>query len=100
MDTVELKINGMTCGSCVASVTRALQRVPGVGSVDVDLARGTARVGADASVTPAMLAALDEAGYEAAPSGAHAGAAPSAQTSRGGCGSSGSERNGGGCCCR
>ncbi|MEW6703633.1 MAG: heavy metal-associated domain-containing protein [Pseudomonadota bacterium] len=94
MDTIELKIEGMSCGSCVNSVTHALQRVPGVGDVDVDLARGVARVSGDVKTTPAMLAALQAAGYEAAPlsvtgkdDGAPAGTRP-----RQGCG-------GGGCCC-
>lgn len=36
MQTTELKVNGMTCGSCVASVTKALKRVPGVQDVEVE----------------------------------------------------------------
>ena len=48
MDTIELKIKGMSCGSCVSSVTHALQRVSG-----------------NAQAAPAMLAALAAAGYEA-----------------------------------
>ena len=65
MDTIELKIKGMSCGSCVSSVTHALQPVPGVDAVDVDLARGIARVSGNAQAAPAMLAALAAAGYEA-----------------------------------
>ena len=53
MDTIELKIKGMGCGSCVSSVTHALQRVPGVDAVDVDLARGIARVSGNAQAAPA-----------------------------------------------
>ena len=44
MQTTELKVDGMTCGSCVASVTKALKRVPGVQDVEVDLGSGIARV--------------------------------------------------------
>jgi copper chaperone CopZ len=44
MQTVELKIQGMTCGGCVKHVTKALQSVPGVAHVDVDLVSGRARV--------------------------------------------------------
>ncbi len=44
METVTLKVNGMTCGGCVASVTRVLRTVPGVGQVAVALETGTARV--------------------------------------------------------
>ena len=99
MATVELKVDGMSCASCVASVTRALQRVPGVGTVDVDLARGVARVDGDVGTTPAMLSALEAAGYAAALSGepTTGGRAP---VRSGGCGSGGSKGPGrGGCCC-
>ena len=37
METVTMNVNGMTCGGCVASVTRVLKAVPGVESVDVTL---------------------------------------------------------------
>ncbi len=37
METIQLKINGMTCGSCVNSVTQVLQAVPGVTKVVVSL---------------------------------------------------------------
>ena len=32
METVTLKVGGMTCGGCVASVTRVLKATPGVDS--------------------------------------------------------------------
>ena len=38
--TVELSINGMTCGHCVASVTEELKEVPGVLDVEVILNSG------------------------------------------------------------
>ena len=41
---LELAIEGMTCGHCVAGVTRALQRCDGVAWVGVDLALGRAAV--------------------------------------------------------
>lgn len=44
MQIVELDVQGMTCSSCVKHVTNALQSVPGVSRVDVDLAKGRARV--------------------------------------------------------
>lgn len=58
----EIKITGMSCQHCVGAVTRALESVPGVTSVQVDLGDGVARVqgGAD----PAALAqAVQDAGY-------------------------------------
>jgi copper chaperone CopZ len=101
MQTTELKVDGMTCGSCVASVTKALKRVSGVQDVEVDLGSGIARVRGEhgAHQVPELVAALDEAGYQA---GAATGA-PAAQHQHpaGGCGSgAGAGAKGrGGCCC-
>ena len=36
--TISLAIDGMTCASCVRRVERALRKVPGVLSADVNLA--------------------------------------------------------------
>ncbi len=68
METVDLKIGGMTCSGCVNSVTRALQAVPGVKQADVDLAAGQATVNYDAEATsPAALReAIKAAGFDAA----------------------------------
>lgn len=68
METVNLKVNGMTCQGCVRSVKSVLERVPGVSSAQVDLARGEAQVSYDpARATPAALkSAIEDAGYEAA----------------------------------
>eukprot|EP00983_Pelagomonas_calceolata_P101133 1158659-Pelagomonas_calceolata.AAC.4 len=43
-DTVLLKVGGMTCGACVSSVESAVQRLPGVLRVSVNLMGGTAEV--------------------------------------------------------
>ena len=37
METITMNVNGMTCGGCVASVTRVLKAVPGVTDVAVTL---------------------------------------------------------------
>ena len=42
--THQFVINGMTCGSCVANVTNALEKVNGVKSVHVDLAKKDATI--------------------------------------------------------
>ena len=44
METVQLRIEGMSCGGCVSSVTRTLKAVPGVEKVDVSLADSRATV--------------------------------------------------------
>jgi copper chaperone len=68
METITLKVNGMTCQGCVRSVKHVLERVPGVLAAEVDLERGQARVQVDqARLAPgALKAAIEEAGYEAA----------------------------------
>ncbi|MFC3338069.1 MULTISPECIES: heavy-metal-associated domain-containing protein [Alcaligenaceae] len=67
MKQIELKVAGMTCGACVARVTRALVGVPGVHNAEVDLARGVARANVNdvAAIQPALLQALAAAGYPA-----------------------------------
>ena len=60
-----LPVEGMTCASCVAHVEGALKDVPGVSSVQVNLATEKAAVELDSqNVSPeAFIAAVDEAGY-------------------------------------
>ena len=67
--TIDLDITGMTCGSCVARVERALRRVPGVLGAEVNLATRRARVVQEqASADPASLAAaVHKAGFDARP---------------------------------
>ena len=61
-----LRIDGMTCASCVARVEKALMRVDGVAAASVNLATETARVTALATVTAdALVAAVRRAGYAA-----------------------------------
>jgi len=68
-DTLDLQIDGMTCASCVARVEKALQRVPGVVSANVNLATEQARISAWRGIaTPDdLLAAIERAGYHAHP---------------------------------
>ncbi len=64
---VELAVEGMTCGSCVSHVERALLKVPGVTTATVNLATGRASVlfrGSIASIED-LEAAVRGAGYEA-----------------------------------
>lgn len=66
-DTVDLAIGGMTCASCVRRVEKALQRVPGVAEVSVNLATERAHVvAADGPMDVAALEqAVAQAGYDA-----------------------------------
>ena len=64
--TKTLNVTGMMCQHCVMHVTKALEGVPGVSSVDVSLEAGTATVEvADAVTDEALVAAVVDAGYEA-----------------------------------
>ncbi len=65
MQNTELKIEGMSCQNCVAHVTKALQAVPSVQSAEVQLEAGRALVQHENADVPAMLGAIDDAGYEA-----------------------------------
>ena len=66
MDTKTLKIEGMTCGGCVASVQRVLAALDGVERADVSLEKKEATVRFEpARVTPDTLkAAIEDAGYD------------------------------------
>lgn len=66
--TVELSINGMTCGHCVASVTKELSEVPGVLNVEVILNSGATSKATVVTNTElddnALRDAVSEAGFE------------------------------------
>jgi copper chaperone len=64
--TIELDITGMTCDHCVRSVTNALKDVEGVQDAVVSLEQKRAVVTADEVDVPALIAAVEEEGYEAA----------------------------------
>ena len=65
MQTTILKVTGMMCEACVGHVTKALQSVPGVSNVAVDLAQGRATVQHEAVNPSALVQAVDDDGYEA-----------------------------------
>ena len=67
-DLRNLRIDGMTCASCVSRVEKALSRVPGVLAASVNLATSTAQVRrlAGSAADEGLLAAVQRAGYEAA----------------------------------
>ncbi len=59
----ELKVNGMTCGGCTASVKRALQALDASANVDVDLPSKTVKV-ETAAPLEAVKSAVEDAGYD------------------------------------
>ena len=68
MQTITLKVEGMSCGGCVASVERVLKSVPGVVVTKVQLSPGLAEVSFDPARTgvPALKTAIEAAGYDIA----------------------------------
>ena len=66
IETVRFPVAGMTCGSCVARITRSVRHVPGVSRVRVDLRNELASISRDPSLATneAIAAAVVAAGYE------------------------------------
>jgi len=61
----EIKVKGMSCQVCIASVTRVLQGLPGVSDVKVDLPSGRVTYQSAEPVPREDLArAIKTAGYE------------------------------------
>ena len=78
---VRLQIGDMTCASCAGRVEKALGQVPGVLSAQVNLALETAEVrvaGDSAAMLPALVAAVERAGYRAQAAGPAGDAPPGA----------------------
>ena len=63
--TIELSVDGMTCGHCVMSVSEELREVPGVKNVEVILNSGSTSKVTVLSDTPLDDAALSDAVSEA-----------------------------------
>jgi len=71
---LRLRISDMTCASCVSRVERALKKVNGVLSAEVNLATETASITVLSNIAPDLLiAAVGKAGY---PASLEAAAAP------------------------
>ena len=67
MSTTTVTVSGMSCGHCATSVREELTEIPGVRSVDVDLASGNVTIGSDTVVeADAIRMAVEDAGYQLA----------------------------------
>lgn len=67
MQTTEFQVTGMTCGHCESAVRGEVSQVPGITDIEVSAQTGLLRVTtADGVDTAAVIAAVEEAGYEAA----------------------------------
>ena len=62
---MEITVKGMSCGHCAAAVTKALEELPGVSQVQVDLSNGRGTFESDNPVSQEDLArVVKSAGYE------------------------------------
>lgn len=69
MDTLQLKVTGMSCGGCENAIRRALQQVDGVEEVSASHTAGTVGVRFDpGKVTPTLLKErIEMLGYDVTP---------------------------------
>jgi len=58
-------VTGMSCHHCTVAVTDEVSRVAGVAAVDIDLDTKLVRISGAAIDHGAVVAAIDEAGYDA-----------------------------------
>ena len=66
-DQLTYRVEGMNCNHCVVAVSGEVGQVAGVTDVDVDLDTKLVRVSGAALDDAAVVAAIDEAGYDAVP---------------------------------
>lgn len=65
--TTQYQVTGMSCGHCEASVRGEVAKIVGVQAISVDAKTGSLVVESSVPLADAdVLAAVDEAGYEAA----------------------------------
>lgn len=64
----EFRVTGMTCGHCEGAVRRELEKLPGISGIEVSAKASSLTFTSEAPIDEAqVLAAVDEAGYEAVP---------------------------------
>ncbi len=66
MSTHTYSVPGMSCGHCRSAIEAEVSAVAGVEAIEVDLDAKTVTVTGDALDEQAIVAAIDEAGYEVA----------------------------------
>ena len=60
---IAFEVKDMTCGHCVAAITKAVKTVDGNAGVQVDLAAHRVTIDARAADPAALKAAIADAGY-------------------------------------
>ena len=65
MERLQLDINGMSCGHCIATVKQTLAALPGVRVDSVGIGAATLTYDASKESAEAIASAVSEAGYPA-----------------------------------
>ena len=60
-------VTGMSCDHCKVAITQEVAQVRGIQSIDVDLEANLVHVSGTDLDDGALVAAIDEAGYDAVP---------------------------------
>jgi copper chaperone len=66
MTTLTYSVPGVSCAHCRSAITKEVSNVDGVATVDVDLETKTVTVTGEQLDETAIVAAIDEAGYDVA----------------------------------
>ena len=69
MVNTQLEISGMGCNKCVERITDSLLKLPGIKSVEIDLAQKSANITYEDSKVdiPAILHTIEDIGYSGKP---------------------------------
>lgn len=65
MNTLTLNVTGMSCMGCVNSVKNLVTTLPGIDSIDIDLASGRVVIAHDAALSDAatIRSVIEDGGY-------------------------------------
>ncbi len=63
MERLTMKIDGMTCGNCVAHVTKALKSLDGVTLEQVNIGSATVSFDPNATSQDRITSAIEDEGY-------------------------------------
>ena len=63
MEELELKVANVKCGGCANAIQTGLQALPGVESIEVDIAEGMVCIKGTGVNAGSIQAKLDELGY-------------------------------------
>jgi len=83
-NSITVGVSGMTCGSCVGTVTKAIENLGRDVKATVSLASGTAHVTGSSVTYDAVVAAVEACGFKAGPCGTSSGGGAGGKCSAGG----------------